>query len=62
MGGVSLINLALTILREVSARSAYSVVGTIEVRLALHVLRPFARDQWLLNEFWLAATIEPRHP
>lgn len=58
----ALINLALTILREASARSAHSAVGTIEVRLALHVLRPFVRDQRLLNEFWRAATIEPRHP
>lgn len=58
----ALINLALTILREAAGRSSQEAVGTIEVRLALHVLRPFVRDQRLLNEFWRAATIEPRHP
>lgn len=58
----ALINLALAVLREAAARSAGEAVGTIEVRLALHVLRPFVRDQQLLNEFWRAATILPRHP
>jgi hypothetical protein len=57
-----LINLSLQILREATARSADEAVGTLEVRLALHVLRPFVRDQRLLNEFWKAATAEPRHP
>jgi hypothetical protein len=58
----ALINLALTILREAATRSATEAVGTIEVRLALHVLRPYVRDQALLNEFWRAATVQPRHP
>lgn len=58
----ALINLALQILREAAGRSATEPVGTIEVRLALHVLRPFVRDARLLAEFWKAATIEPRHP
>lgn len=58
----SLVNLALEILRDAATRSAQQTVGTIEVRLALHVLRPFVRDQPLLNAFWRAATIEPRHP
>lgn len=58
----ALINLSLQILREATARSANEAVGTLEVRLALHVLRPFVREQRLLNEFWKAATAEPRHP
>lgn len=57
-----LINLSLQILREAAGRSAHEAVGTLEVRLALHVLRPFVRDQRLLTEFWKAATIMPRHP
>lgn len=56
------INLALQILREAAQRSAREAVGTLEVRLALHVLRPFVGEQRLLTEFWKAATIEPRHP
>lgn len=58
----ALINLALQVLREATQRSGYETVGTIEVRLALHVLRPFLREQRPLNHFWRAATIEPRHP
>ncbi|WP_066776097.1 hypothetical protein [Sphingomonas sp. CCH5-D11] len=58
----ALVNLALTILREAAGRSSQETVGTIEVRLALHVLRPFVRDQQLLTDFWIAATVEPRHP
>lgn len=58
----TLINLALQILREAAQRSAHEPVGTLEVRLALHVLRPFVGEQRLLTEFWHAATIEPRHP
>lgn len=58
----ALLNLALEILREAAGRSGAEAVGTIEVRLALHVLRPFVRDQRLLNEYWRAATIQPRHP
>lgn len=58
----TLINLALQILREAAQRSAYESVGTLEVRLALHVLRPFVGEQRLLTEFWKAAIIEPRHP
>lgn len=58
----ALVDLSLQILREATARSANEAVGTLEVRLALHVLRPFVRDQRLLNEFWKAATAEPRHP
>lgn len=41
---------------------ADEAVGTVEVRLALHVLRPLVRDRRLLNEFWHAATSEIRHP
>ena len=58
----AVINLALRILREAAQRSGQEPVGTIEVRLALHVLRPFVSDGRLLTEFWTAATIEPRHP
>ena len=58
----TVINLALQILREAAQRSSQEPVGTLEVRLALHVLRPFVGDQSLLVEFWKAATIEPRHP
>lgn len=58
----TLINLALRILREAAQRSAHEPVGTLEVRLTLHVLRPFVGEQRLLTEFWRAATIEPRHP
>lgn len=58
----ALVNLSLQILREAAQRSARESVGTIEVRLALHVLRPFVREQRLLTEFWKAATLEPRHP
>ena len=50
------------ILREAAQRSAQEPVGTIEVRLALHVLRPFMGEQRLLVGFWSAATAEPRHP
>ena len=57
-----LVNPSLRILREAASRSAAEAVGTIEVRLALHVLRPFVRDHRPLIEFWKAATIEPRHP
>lgn len=58
----AIVNLALQILREATQRSAHETVGTIEVRLALHVLRPLVGEQRLLIEFWKAATIEPRHP
>lgn len=58
----ALINLSLQVLREAAQRSAREAVGTIEVRLALHVLRPFVREQRLLTEFWKAATAEQRHP
>lgn len=58
----ALVNLSLQILREAAARSATEAVGTIEVRLALHVLRPFVRDQRVLNAFWHSATSLPRHP
>lgn len=58
----TLINLALTILRLAAMRSATEAVGTIEVRLALHVLRPYVRDQALLTKYWRAATIQLRHP
>ncbi len=58
----ALINLALQILRDAAHRSADKPVGTIEVRLALHVLRPFVREQALLIDYWKAATLEPRHP
>ena len=58
----ALINLALQVLREAASRSSVEEVGTLEVRLALHVLRPFVRDSRLLAEFWKAATIQPRHP
>lgn len=58
----ALINLSLEILRDATARSAKVAVGTIEVRLALHVLRRFVSDQKLLTTFWTSATAEPRHP
>lgn len=58
----ALINLSLQVLREAAQRSGKEAVGTIEVRLALHVLRPFVRDKRLLTEYWSAATIAPRHP
>lgn len=58
----ALINLALQILREAANRSSRETVGTPEVRLALHVLRPFVQDRQPLIDFWNAATIEPRHP
>lgn len=58
----ALINLSLQILREATARSANEAVGTLEVRLALHVLRPFVRNQTLLTQYWMAATEAPRHP
>jgi hypothetical protein len=58
----ALINLALEILREAARRSGSEPVGTVEVRLALHVLRPFLTDQRLLTEYWQAATVQPRHP
>jgi sirohydrochlorin ferrochelatase len=58
----ALINLSLQILREATARSASEAVGTLEVRLALHVLRPFVREQALLNRYWMAATETRRHP
>lgn len=58
----ALVNLSLQILREAAQRSAREPVGTIEVRLALHVLRPFVQEQQLLAEFWKAAPIEPHHP
>lgn len=58
----ALVNLALQILRRAADRSAHEAVGTIEVRLALHVLRPFVRDSHVLIAFWKAATAEPRHP
>lgn len=58
----ALINLSLEILREAAGRSTLEAVGTIEVRLALHVLRPFVQNARLLTDFWKAATFEPRHP
>ncbi len=58
----ALINLALQILRDAAQRSGREPVGTIEVRLALHVLRPVVKDQRLLITYWEAATTEPRHP
>ncbi|RSV20363.1 hypothetical protein CA236_00140 [Sphingomonas sp. ABOLG] len=58
----TLINLALQILRDAAQRSSDEAVGTVEVRLALHVLRPFVGEQRLLTEFWKTAIIEPRHP
>lgn len=56
------INLALAILREAASRSGTEPVGTIEVRLALHVLRAFGPEQRLLNTYWAAAIVESRHP
>lgn len=58
----ALINLALSVVREATARSASEAVGTIEVRLALHVLRPMVLDDQLVIAFWRAATSMPRHP
>jgi hypothetical protein len=58
----TVINLALQILRKAAQRSSQEPVGILEVRLAVHVLRPLVGDQSLLVEFWKAATIKPRHP
>lgn len=58
----AVLNLALQILREAATRSSRNTVGTIDVRLALYVLRPYVRDQQLLTEYWRAATTEVRHP
>jgi hypothetical protein len=58
----ALINLALQILHDAAHRSSSEAVGTVEVRLALQVLRPFMRDSSSLVGFWTAATAEPRHP
>lgn len=58
----ALLNVSLEILRDAAARSAEEPVGTLEVRLALHVLRLFLRDDQLLASYWTAATVEPRHP
>lgn len=58
----ALLNLALQILREAAHRSSREAVGTVEVRLALHVLRPLVRDSGLLKDYWEAAIAEPRHP
>lgn len=58
----ALINLALAILRDAASRSGREGVRTIEVRLALHVLRPFVRERHLLAAFWRSAIVEPRHP
>ncbi|QQV78015.1 hypothetical protein H5J25_04545 [Sphingomonas aliaeris] len=57
-----MINLALQILQDAAHRSSSEGVGTVEVRLALHVLRPFTKDSASLIEFWTAATAQPRHP
>lgn len=58
----ALVNLSLRILKDAAGRSSQEAVGTIEVRLALHVLRPFVGKQSLLNAYWRAATAQPRHP
>jgi hypothetical protein len=58
----ALINLSLRILREAAQRSSREPVGTIEVRLALHVLRPFVGEGKLLTDFWESAVAEVRHP
>lgn len=58
----ALLNLSLQILREAAGRSSTEAVGTLEVRLALHVLRPYVRDHQLLTDYWNAATVLPRHP
>jgi hypothetical protein len=57
-----LLNLSLEVLRDATARSTEVSVGTIEVRLALHVLRLFLADNQPLTEFWQRANVEPRHP
>lgn len=57
----ALLNVALEILRAAAQRSAHEAVGTIEVRLALHVLRLFVQDDQLLAAYWKAATVQPRH-
>lgn len=57
-----LVNLALQILRDAAQRSAREQVGTVEVRLALHVLRPIIDDQRLLRDYWSAAVREHVHP
>jgi hypothetical protein len=58
----ALLNLALQILHEATALSVTEPVGTIYVRLALHVLRPMVEDHQLLTDFWDAATAKRRGP
>lgn len=58
----ALLNLSLQILQEAARRSTTGTVGTIEVRLALHVLRLYGCEQRLLRDYWKAATEEVRHP
>ena len=58
----AVLNLSLQVLKEAAARSSRKAVGTIDVRLALHVLRPYVRDQALLTAYWTAATADVRHP
>jgi hypothetical protein len=56
------VNIALTVLRAVLPRCANHNVGTIEVRLALRVLRRHVPDCEALTTFWLQATSAARHP
>ncbi len=56
------INLALKILREAAGRGRGEPRATLDVRLALHVLRPFTGRKMILTEFWEAAAAQPEHP
>jgi hypothetical protein len=47
-----LINLALTVLREVAEAPAVEQKPSSGTRLALRVLRPHCPDQWPLTQFW----------
>lgn len=58
----ALINLALQILHDAAHRSSSEAAGTVEVRLALHVLRLSTKDSSSLVGFWTAATAQSRHP
>ena len=47
-----LIDLALTVLREVAEAPAADQKPSSGTRLALRVLRPHCPDQWPLTQFW----------
>jgi hypothetical protein len=57
-----LMNLALQILRDASWRPSGVAKATIDVRLALHVLRSYLDDPKDLIEFWQRADSATPHP